>query len=142
MASVPLDEALYLGGASSVRGFKENWLGPIRDEGTPEEAPEGARYTVVFNQEFRWKTIQVLNALPFVGDIFKRFPQWQTIFVDVGNGFRNKEEMRFENLAVSYGTGFQIASPAGPIRIDRAWVYEHDDFEYAHRWHFTILYAF
>jgi len=140
--SVPLDEALYLGGASSVRGFKENWLGPLRDEGTLEETPEGARYTVVFNQEFRWKTIQFLNVLPFFGDVFKRFPQWQTIFVDVGNGFRNKEEMRFDNLAVSYGMGFQIASPAGPIRIDRAWVYEHHDFDYSHRWHFTILFAF
>ena len=64
------------------------------------------------------------------------------IFVDVGNGFRDKEDMRFDNLAVSYGTGFQISSPAGPIRIDRAWVQEHDSFEYAHRWHFTILYAF
>jgi len=82
------------------------------------------------------------NSLPFFGDVFKRFPQWQTIFVDVGNGFRNKEEMRFDNLAVSYGMGFQIASPAGPIRIDRAWVYEHHDFDYSHRWHFTILFAF
>ena len=58
------------------------------------------------------------------------------------NGFRNQEDMRFDRLAVSYGTGFQIASPAGPIRIDRAWVLEHHDFEYSDRWHFTILYAF
>ncbi len=135
---VPLDEALYLGGASSVRGFEENKLGPLRPDGTPE----GARYTVIFNQEFRWKTVQFLNALPVVGGIFKRFPQWQTIFVDIGNGFRNQGEMRFENLAVSYGTGLQIASPAGPIRVDYAEVLEHHDFDFAHRWHFTILYAF
>lgn len=140
--AVPVDEAIYLGGASTVRGFEENHLGPIRDIGTPDETHEGARYTVVFNQEFRWRTVQFLNVLPFVGGVFKRFPQWQTIFVDVGNGFRNKEEMRFENLAVTYGMGFQIASPAGPIRIDYAEVLEHDDFDFAHRWHFTILYAF
>ncbi|MCD6250637.1 MAG: BamA/TamA family outer membrane protein [candidate division Zixibacteria bacterium] len=140
--SVPLDETLYIGGASSVRGFEENLLGPLRLASDSTFIPEGARYTVVFNHEFRWKTVQFLNVLPFIGDIFKRFPQWQSIFVDVGNGFRNQEEMRFDRLAVSYGTGFQIASPAGPIRIDRAWVLEHHDFEYSDRWHFTILYAF
>ncbi len=139
--SVPLDETLSLGGASTVRGFEENRLGPLLVLPDDRIVPE-ARYTLVFNHEFRWKTVQFLNVLPFVGDIFKRFPQWQSIFVDVGNGFRNKEEMRFKNLAVSYGTGLQISSPAGPIRIDRAWVLEHHDFEYSDRWHFTILYAF
>lgn len=137
--AVPVDETLKLGGASTVRGFDENYLGPLRVTSTGALAPEGARYTVVFNHEFRWKTVQFLNVF---GDFFKRFPLWQSIFVDVGNGFRNKEEMRFDNLAVSYGTGIQIASPAGPIRIDRAWVLEHHDFEYSDRWHFTILYAF
>jgi outer membrane protein assembly complex protein YaeT len=136
--AVPVDEALYLGGANTVRGFKENMLGPLDADGEPE----GARYTLVFNQEFRWKTVQILNALPLIGDLFKRFPQWQSLFVDIGNGFRNKEEMTWRNMAVAYGTGFQITSPAGPIRIDRAWVYEHHDFEYSDRWHFTILYAF
>jgi outer membrane protein assembly complex protein YaeT len=137
-ATVPVDEALYLGGANTVRGFRENMLGPLDAQGDPV----GARYTVVFNQEFRWKTIQFLNVLPFVGDLFARFPQWQSLFVDIGNGFANKEEMRFDKLAVAYGTGLQITSPAGPIRIDRAWVLEHHDFDYNHRWHFTILYAF
>lgn len=140
--SVPLDETLYLGGASTVRGFEENLLGPLRIASDGAITPAGARYTVVFNHEFRWKTVQFLNVLPFIGDVFKRFPQWQSIFVDVGNGFRNQEEMRFDKLAISYGTGFQIASPAGPIRIDRAWVLDHHGFGYSDRWHFTILYAF
>jgi len=136
--SVPLDEALYLGGANTVRGFEENHLGPLREDGTPE----GARYVAVFNQEFRWKTVQVLNVLPFFGEIFETMPLWQSAFVDVGNGFRNKEEMRFDNVAVSYGTGFQIVSPAGPIRFDYARVIDTDNFDFADRWHFTILYAF
>jgi outer membrane protein insertion porin family len=140
--AVPLDKTLYIGGASTVRGFKENLLGPLRVDPDGKIIPDGARYTLVFNHEFRWKTVQFLNVLPLIGDIFKRLPQWQTIFVDVGNGFSNKEEIRLENLAVAYGTGIQVASPAGPIRIDHAWVLEHHDFEYAERWHFTILFAF
>ncbi|RKX27158.1 MAG: hypothetical protein DRP45_01710 [Candidatus Zixiibacteriota bacterium] len=133
--SVPLDEALYLGGANTVRGFAQGGLGPMRDDGTPE----GAQYTAVFNQEFRWKTVQILRIF---GRTFRSFPLWQSVFIDVGNGLRNKEEIRFDNFAVAYGTGVQIMSPAGPIRIDYAQVLKTDHFDFASRWHFTILYAF
>jgi len=136
--AVPLDEALYLGGANSIRGVKENSLGPRDADGNPV----GARYTTIFNQEFRWKTVQFLTLLPFMGDLMSRFPLWQSIFVDVGNGFRTTDEMRFDNLAIAYGFGFQITSPAGPIRVDYAELVRHHDFAYSHRWHFTILYAF
>ena len=136
--AVPLDEALYLGGASSIRGVKENSLGP-RD---PEGNLVGARYTAIFNQEFRWKTVQFLTVLPLIGDVMSRFPLWQSVFVDVGNGFLTTDEMRFDNLVIAYGFGFQITSPAGPIRVDYAELVKHHDFDYSHRWHFTILYAF
>jgi outer membrane protein insertion porin family len=136
--AVPLDEALYLGGANTIRGVKENSLGPRDADGNPV----GARYIAIFNQEFRWKTVQFLTVLPFMGDFMNRFPLWQSVFVDIGNGFRSTDEMRFDNLAVAYGFGFQITSPAGPIRIDYAELVKHHDFDYSHRWHFTILYAF
>jgi outer membrane protein insertion porin family len=137
-ATVPADEALYLGGANTIRGVAENHLGPLDINGNPI----GARYTMVFNQEFRWKTIQVLTVLPLIGDLMTQFPLWQSLFVDVGNGFRNEREIRLQNMAVAYGFGFQIVSPAGPIRIDYGELLKHDDFQYSHRWHFTILYAF
>jgi outer membrane protein assembly complex protein YaeT len=136
--SVPLDEALYLGGANTVRGFEENHLGPLREDGTPA----GARYIAVFNQEFRWKTVQFLNILPLIGDVFETMPLWQSAFVDVGNGFRNKQVIKLDNVAVSVGSGFQIISPAGPIRFDYARVLDTENFDFAERWHFTILYAF
>ena len=136
--TVPADEALYLGGANTVRGVADNMLGPLDSAGTPI----GARYTLVFNQEFRWKTLQVLNVLPLIGDLMSKFPLWQSLFVDIGNGFRNEKEITLRNMAVAYGTGFQIVSPAGPIRIDYAELVKHDSFAYSHRWHFTILYAF
>jgi len=136
--SVPLDEALYLGGANTIRGVKENSLGPTDADGNPV----GARYTTILNQEFRWKTVQFLTVLPFIGDLMTRFPLWQSIFVDIGNGFRTTDEMRSENLAIAYGLGFQITSPAGPVRVDYAELVRHHDFAYSHRWHFTILYAF
>jgi len=131
---VPTEERLYLGGANTIRGFRENTLGPLLEDGSAE----GARITLIFNQEFRWRTIQVLKVLPVVS----QFPLWQSVFFDMGNGFRNDREISLDNLAVSYGTGFQIVSPAGPIRIDYARRIKTQKYDFDSRWHFTILYAF
>ncbi len=135
---IPSDELLFLGGANTVRGFRENTLGPL----LPDGDPKGARIIAVLNQEFRWKTIQVLRVLPFVGGFFKALPLWQTVFFDAGNGFDRRHEIKPENLAYSYGTGIQIISPAGPIRLDYARRIPTDKIGFASRWHFTILYAF
>ncbi len=146
---VPIDEKLYLGGANTIRGFPENSLGPGRLEIDSTTSifdtnfvAIGANYTLVFNHEFRWKTIQVLNALPVVGSLFKKFPQWQSLFFDAGNGFTNSREIKLNQLAYSYGTGFQIVSPAGPIRIDYSRRIKTGRYDVDSRWHFTILYAF
>ena len=133
---VPSDEALYLGGANTIRGFTENSLGPLREDGSAE----GARITVIFNQEFRWKTLQILKAIPL--SVFQTLPLWQSVFFDVGNGFRDNSEIALNNLAISYGAGFQIVSPAGPIRIDYARRIKTEKYDFDSRWHFTILYAF
>lgn len=133
-----VDEAQYLGGAGTVRGFAENELGPKDVFGKPI----GAEFIIVCNQEFRWRTIPFLNRLPLIGDLFQRWPLWQSAFVDMGNGYRTAGEISFRNMAYSYGTGFQILSPAGPIRLDYARVIPHDKFGFTDRWHFTILYAF
>lgn len=134
---VPKEELLYLGGANTIRGFEENTLGPLREDGSAE----GANISFIFNQEFRWKTIQFLN-IPLLKSLFRSLPQWQSIFMDIGNGFRNRREIRFDNMALSYGTGFQIVSPAGPIRIDYARRIGTERYGVDSRWHFTILYAF
>ncbi|KAA3633725.1 MAG: hypothetical protein DWP97_08490 [Calditrichaeota bacterium] len=133
--TVPIEERIYLGGANTIRGFTENTLGPLNEDSTAA----GANYTFIINQEFRWKTVQFLNVF---GDFFRNFPQWQSIFFDAGNGFENSAEIKFDNFALSYGTGIQIMSPAGPIRIDYARRIKTDRYPVDSRWHFTILYAF
>ncbi|MEE8577909.1 MAG: BamA/TamA family outer membrane protein [candidate division Zixibacteria bacterium] len=136
--SLITDDRLLTGGANSVRSFRENHLGPLDELGTPT----GASYTFVFNQEFRWRTIQIFNKIPLLSSLFKSFPLWQSLFVDVGNGFSDRRSIRLDAMAVAYGAGVQIVSPAGPIRIDYAQRIRTKRFEFADRWHFTILYAF
>ncbi|HKK20911.1 MAG TPA: BamA/TamA family outer membrane protein [candidate division Zixibacteria bacterium] len=135
---VPKDELLYLGGANTIRGYKENSLGPLRADGSAE----GANHTFIFNQEFRWKTFQILNLIYGVRSIFRALPQWQSVFFDIGNGYRDLDNFTFNSLAMSFGTGFQIVSPAGPIRLDYAIPVRTSRYNLAPRFHFTILYAF
>jgi len=135
---VPVDDRLYLGGANTVRGFKENTLGPVREDGKPR----GANCTFVFNQEFRWRTLQIFRVVPLLSGLLKTFPLWQSVFIDIGNGFTKASEFKFNSLAYSYGSGLQIVSPAGPIRLDYARRIKTDKIDFADRWHFTILYAF
>jgi outer membrane protein insertion porin family len=136
--SVPIDEALFLGGANTIRGFSEKSLGPLDSN----EVAVGATYTLVFNQEFRWKTFQILSYVPLLRDLFSSIPLWQSVFFDLGNGFRHTSDVKFDALAYGYGTGFQFISPAGPIRIDYARRIPTERIEFDSRWHFTILYAF
>ncbi|MBN2226744.1 MAG: BamA/TamA family outer membrane protein [candidate division Zixibacteria bacterium] len=121
--TVPVDARFYIGGANSVRGFKENLLGPLLEE----EKPEGANSIIIVNHEYRYP-------------IFGKF--WGSIFGDMGNGFRNRDEIAWNHLAISYGLGFQFISPAGPIRVDYARRARTAGYTSGYRFHFTILYAF
>jgi outer membrane protein insertion porin family len=132
--SLLTDDLLLTGGASSVRSFRENRLGPLDDEGDPI----GARYMYMGNIEFRWKTLQIFKPVP----ILKTFPLWQSLFIDIGNAARREEDIRLNRIAIAYGTGIQLISPAGPIRLDWAARIPTKAYDYDSRWHFTILYPF
>jgi len=99
----------------------------------------------LFNLEFRWKTVQVLQSLPGIGKLFRNLPLWQSVFFDAGNVWERFDDIGSEDLALGYGTGVQIVSPAGPIRVDYARKIKTDREDLSgidYRWHFTILYAF
>jgi len=133
-SEVPFNDRYYLGGANSVRGFRVNTLGPADSLGNPEKSS----YVFLFNHEFRWKTVQLTRPIPFIG----AWPLWQSVSFDMGNGHRHLSDFSLESMAYSVGTGLQLHSPFGPIRIDHAWRLPSKDIDVDSRWHFTILYAF
>jgi outer membrane protein assembly factor BamA len=108
----------------------------------PDGTLEKANFIALFNQEFRWQTLQVFQFIPLLKDVLAVWPLWQSVFFDMGNGYRKPEEMSLDNLAYSYGTGVQIVSPAGPIRVDYARRIKTKTIPFDYRWHFSILYAF
>jgi outer membrane protein insertion porin family len=120
---VPLNDRFYLGGANSIRGFKENSIGPRDLEGTNV----GAQTYAIFNQELRFP-------------LFWKF--WGSLFTDLGNGWESFSKVNPDNILFSYGVGLQLLSPAGPIRLDYAHRLENDVYREKDRFHVTILYAF
>lgn len=121
--AVPTNDRYYIGGANTIRGFSEGSLGPQTEQGNPA----GADIILIINQEFRFPLISKF---------------WGSLFCDIGNGYHRRSGIKFDNLAVSYGTGLQFISPAGPIRLDYARRVRVKNIEPDHKFHFTILYAF
>ncbi|HYE88336.1 MAG TPA: translocation/assembly module TamB domain-containing protein, partial [Vicinamibacterales bacterium] len=85
------------GGATSVRGYGEESLGPRDREGVPS----GGDRLVILNQEARFPMYRWANGV---------------VFVDAGNIFEKGAE--WTGLKVGYGVGLRFDTPVGLIRGD------------------------
>jgi outer membrane protein assembly factor BamA/autotransporter translocation and assembly factor TamB len=90
----------YAGGGNSIRGFKQDMVGPVDPWlGTPE----GGEAVVIFNQELRVPIIRPVSA---------------AVFYDAGNVFATAREVRIADFRHSLGFGLRFASPIGLFRAD------------------------
>jgi outer membrane protein insertion porin family len=126
-----IDDRFLLGGATTIRGYVENTLGPVFVEAdNPGEQlgkPKGGKYLLLTNMEVR-------------RPLFWRFGG--TAFLDVGNTYSRLAEITPLSIAFSSGMGLQFFTPIGPIRFDYA-VRLKKEFDLgAGNYHLSILYAF
>lgn len=91
-------ERFMLGGATTVRGYAENSLGP-RVAGLPA----GGDALLNLNGEVRFP---VKGWVQGVG------------FIDAGNIFVERSDLSFADLTVGYGFGLRLASPFAMLRVD------------------------
>ncbi|MFH1700621.1 MAG: BamA/TamA family outer membrane protein [Candidatus Zixiibacteriota bacterium] len=127
---VPTNDRFYLGGANTIRGFRENIIGPRIDLEAyqfEDSTNIGANTYLIFNQELRF---------PILGKF------WGSVFADIGNAWGSFSDIDPDDLLFAYGAGFQYLSPAGPLRLDYAHHLENGIYAEDSRWHITILYAF
>ena len=131
---IPLQERLYAGGPNSVRGYRQNELGPaiyipvgyeevpipgndtlvyFRTDpskfGERRVVPTGGDNSIVANAELRLRSFA-----------FPELVQW-ALFVDAGqvwNRGRSGTGVDFGQVRVTPGVGVRVFSPVGPIRMD------------------------
>ncbi len=117
---VPLAERFFAGGISSVRGYKQDRLGPI-DPLT--DKPLGGASVFVLSQELR---------VPLTGRMSFH------VFVDGGNVFPGASDLDLGDLKFTAGPGFSIRTPAGPLRLYYGWKLDREPGEDAARFHVTF----
>lgn len=140
---VPPQERLFAGGPTSVRGFRQNELGPsvyipsafdtVNADGTQAGTP-GAGDTVFFRADpdsvgqravpTGGNSMIVGNAeLRIVSPFFPSLLSW-TLFADVGelwNRDAGVAGLGFRSMKVTPGVGIRIRTPIGYLRADLAY---------------------
>jgi len=87
------------GGATSVRGYGEDGLGPRGSDGVPF----GGEKMLIVNQEVRFPLGGWLAAVGFV---------------DAGEVFGKDEAFKWGSLEIGYGAGLRFLTPVGMFRVD------------------------
>jgi outer membrane protein insertion porin family len=116
---VPIQKRFFLGGRTTVRGFKEDSLGAKAEDGTPT----GGDMMVNLNTELR-----VPLRSGFIG----------AVFVDTGSVWFASDPVNGFDLRYTSGLGVRYITPVGPIGLDYAWKLDRRGGEAAAEWHFTI----
>ena len=120
---IPVEERFYGGGASTVRGFRQNEVGPLvyvrelesmdvpTDSISREDlfvSPIGGNHVVFFNAEYRFP----INRAGRIR---------AAIFVDAGRVVDRNADRPDYGMRITPGAGLRFATPLGPMRFDVAY---------------------
>jgi outer membrane protein insertion porin family len=118
-SQIPITQRYYLGGRNSIRGFRENSLGPRGADGSVI----GGDLLFSSNTELRYLLLDSLSV---------------HLFLDVGSVFLREESASLADLRLSSGLGFRFISPIGPIGMDLGAPIDEATGEPSVRLHFSI----
>ncbi len=114
---LPIDYRFYVGGDTTIRGFRWGEAGPKDENGNPE----GANRELIFNFELGYDVTRMLRLIGFV---------------DVGGGWWDKYKLG--DMRKSAGIGLRVLTPMGPIRLDLGWKLDRRSGESSSEWHFGM----
>jgi outer membrane protein assembly factor BamA len=120
---VPTFDRFYMGGASTIRGYPENNLGPKDSKGKIK----GGQVMMLTNIEWRRALFWKLGY---------------TLFADAGNLWFEPKNVKINDLRMTAGLGLQFFTPIGPLRLDYAQRIIRKGDPEGGRFHLSILYAF
>lgn len=109
-ARVPIYERFFIGGANTVRGYRERRIGP-RDAGNKE--PIGGESYWVANAE---------ETFPIYPNLIKG-----AVFFDTGANYESIGDFGSGDVFSGVGVGVRVKTPIGPVKLDAG--YPLDDVE-------------
>jgi outer membrane protein insertion porin family len=116
---IPITQRFYLGGRTTVRGFRQNSLGPRGSDG----AIIGGDTLVGGNTQLQYLFTDTIST---------------HLFFDFGNVFLRERSFSLIDLRTSTGVGFRYLSPIGPIGFDVGAPLDEKPGEPSVRIHFSV----
>ena len=116
-------ERFFAGGANSVRGYREDDLGPR----SIFDGADGGEGLLVLNGELRFPIYRWLKGVSFV---------------DVGNVYPKARDISFTDLQIGVGAGARFDTPFGLIRFDLGIPANRRSFDPRWRVHIGLGHAF
>ena len=113
-----LSERFFAGGGNTVRGYRQDALGPLF-----LGQPDGGNASVVLNQEVRFPIFGFVRGVGFV---------------DAGNVFPLVDDFALTDLKVGAGVGLRFDTPFGLFRLDFATPLSEVDDDLRSRFFFSI----
>ena len=127
---IPINDRFYAGGATSVRGYHEQLLGPAA------------------RKDAKGKIVQAAGGkVLFLGNIEARIPLFWVLvfetFIDAGYVWPEVNAVKLSDIKVTSGAGLVALTPLGPVRLDYGykWMPAPQD-PTRDAWHIGIYFAF
>jgi len=124
---IPISDLFFAGGATTVRGYDEQLLGPLGDTKNNEKEALGGKMRFLTNAELRFPIWWL-----FVGEIF----------FDGGQVWREIDHIHANDLKFSTGAGIALMTPIGPIRFDYGYKLMPESYEDHYNLHIGFYFAF
>jgi len=120
---LPIEDRFFAGGSTTVRGYRENRLGPRDAAGNPL----GGEGLLIVSAEWR-------------------FPLWRWIggalFLDAGAVTAKAGDLSPSELFPGAGAGLRINTPVGPLRLDAGYALRQIEEDGRLRFHLTVGHPF
>jgi outer membrane protein insertion porin family len=138
---LPVSERFFVGGPSTVRGFKYGFAGPTEPPPDPkipgkydfagEYTAVGGNKELIFNAEY---TFPIVSAARLKGVIFydagRAFNEYNT--------FDEPTRIRLNLLRQSWGWGFRWLTPIGPLRFEWGYILDRKPTDQTSQFEFSI----
>jgi outer membrane protein insertion porin family len=122
---LPSNERFFVGGATTVRGYRYGTVGPM------ELAPDGTLNRIGGNKELIFNfeySFPIVPAARLKG----------VLFYDIGKAFNDNEPIRIHALRHAWGWGFWWLSPMGPLRFEWGYIIDRQPTDQPSEFEFSI----